>query len=314
MSGKEGVQVFNADQLSEFGYMEGPKYKAKMIHTGTDYEKVFLEVLEEGKVDFLHLTAGRKNYFLEGDSLVKLEKENYQDILKAYSGYCKKLDEQYKLVSFNKRSLKNHIRNVNQNECRNVPFLSFGPLVGFSINKLSLSGNYFPRPEEDLYSFRSTNLSVGFFVETPVFELENLSFLSDLQYGKQQFIGEFFFRDANQDIRMEMDYLNFNLAPKYTLDSEQYRPYFFLGGNVSYNLKSSDEVFQAVKEEKVIWFEKFQNSLNLPKYFLGLSAGAGIQVFYRYDQYISLEFSNRRLFSDRAVTMENYHFCIKANL
>ena len=313
-SGKGGIQKLNANQLSEFGFVNGSIYKSRKIPSGDEEQTVFLELVVEGKVKLFRLPSGKSTFFLEDSSLVKLEKNNYQNILEKYTNECSKWKKQRKLVSYGENSLTHFMRQYNLNKCQNLPFYSYGLIVEYSFFRMRFPGNSLITQGDEAVRINSSGFSFGFFTETPIWKLDNISFLSEIRLGRQKFIKELFSTNLNKDIKIETTSLSLNFAPKYTFNKEEFRPYFFLGGSLNYNLKSTSEIFRAVIKEELISFEKVYDSIDLPEFYYGISYGAGVQFFYRYDHYINFEINNENLFSYRSITLGNIHFSIKANL
>ncbi|WP_224995645.1 hypothetical protein [Cesiribacter sp. SM1] len=314
---KEHTETYTADQLSEFGFMDGRKFLSRKVTIDGEQKYVFLELIEEGEADLLLLTGGGNRFYIEDkDSVLhSLEKDAYHAVLQRYTAECSKWAQQHKLVKYRRQALYDFVHRYNSKKCRQLPFSSFGPVARYSKSGMSVNDDAFAPKRFGKYKMMSEDLQFGFFMETPVWSVNNTGFMTEILYGRSAYMKELMSASVNQDISIEMAYLSLHAAPKYTFHINKHRLYGFLGGNLTYMLESSSAVFQADIAGDVIRLESYPSHIKLPEYNVAVNYGAGFQFFIRYDHYIALEIGSARfLNNEKGVSLTNNLLSIKANL
>lgn len=195
-----------------------------------------------------------------------------------------------------------------------MPFSSFGFLLGYHRTSAFIPSGFYGGQEVSSFSVPGSSFSAGVFAEVPLWLISGLSLQGQLSYARQQHTGVVQADRLQQDYQLDFSFAGFELGPRFALNLPAFRPYVFVRGAGQYLLNSSEQLYQARFEEGIIRLSNYDDFLNPPALYYGLSSGAGIQFFYQYDHYISLEANFSRLISGQAYSFASQAILIKLNL
>ena len=294
--GNEKGTTYKAGVATEFK-VGNILYKAKQIEVNGKEERVFLQILDEGKVTLYDLGRGKSRFYIEdGNQLHALKKASFRELIGHYTDSCQKRAEGQQLIRYTKNSIRHYFSQFNHGKCSNTPFLSYGISVDYTIAQMKFpEGNY---PTEDFYDYalNASSPGVGLFVDIPIWKSTNLSILTDVKYSHYDFTKELLTSIKNQDIRVQMSTLQLNVSGKYTLEKNRVRPYFLLGSSGMFTFDASSEVFQATILGRDVTLGDVVSHFEAPPFYLGINYGIGLQVFYTTNHYFSIDLSGANFF------------------
>ncbi|MDZ7741789.1 MAG: hypothetical protein U5Q03_08590 [Bacteroidota bacterium] len=180
-SNKTESMVFQANDISSYGFENGDIYVSKEIMNGDIQEKRFLTLIVRGEANLYGLNDHQKKwrYFISKDTLgptelkvkeyydmrlrgglnkmVLIKRKDYQGVLKYFLNDCRNLKPSFESVSLNRNNLTNIINNYNYcinpsgseiiaQKKRGNNNLGFN--VGLSYSKLKFSKNYYNKTSE----------------------------------------------------------------------------------------------------------------------------------------------------------------------
>lgn len=307
-------EEYNADQVSEFGFNNSTKYVSKIVSVEDIDKNTFLRQLEEGPTRLYILEQrGKDRLFIEEDTLVEISSFNLNRILKKYANSSTKWLKQLSLVKPNKNSLSFFIRNHNANKFVNIPFYRFGINTDFAIFKMTLVSNT-NNDELDDIIFRTSTLKFGIFAESPIWNVNGLSLVKNVNYFK----GELVETSTNEniyDIRGNYSFIEFNLSPKYTFNYDKVRPFVIAGGQFKYLLNSNVETYQTMITGNTISIELLENNpLDFDSIYYGIQYGVGVNIFYDIKRSISLSILGSNSFGNTTGKINSLSISLAGNI
>lgn len=312
-SGRHQME-YDANQVTKFGFKDSTQYFSKKIIINNASKNTFLELLEDGQLDLYRYRNNESQLYLEDDSLISLNSDNFKNVLREYAESHRKWNEQYLLLKPKKKPLSFFVRNYNANKNVNIPFTNFGFLFGYSFSTIKLSQDSYSQSNFGTVQMQGKNINFGSFIELPIWKINNLTFVSQLTFSRVEFVKELLSSTLNHDVKLDVSHLSLQLSPKYTLNTKTVRPYFLLGGAIDYTLQSESEIFQATIENDIITFDEVEGNIEIPKYFYGLVYGLGFHYYYKYNHYVSLEIGDSYLFSNNSTNQKKLSIMLKMNL
>ncbi|MCP4553124.1 MAG: PorT family protein [Bacteroidetes bacterium] len=297
---------YNPHQIKEYRLTNGRVYISKEIKVSGTTEKVFLERLVHGKSTIYYFRGKKlKTYFLEKDSsslFIELPKRNYDDrslefkkTLKDFTSDCEVLSNIIPLVTYNKLSLTRLIEYYNSCEPRPFPFINYGLVLGYEINKLSLNSNTEEEYLKDLNYKYIGNLHFGAFIDFPIL-INNFSARLEVHYTQNGFALNY--KDVNKEVDLIINTTSINIPVLFrnTYPSLKYRPFINAGLVYSYHLTNESELYEATISNSQIDIKKVNTESLISKHQLGYSVGAGIQLVLDYRRLLLLEIRYNNFF------------------
>ena len=311
---KNKWEDYNADEVSEFGFKNSTIYVSKNILIGGEFRNRFLIQLEEGLVKlYLLKQKGKDRLFFEKDTLVEINNNNINIILSQFIENSSKLQSQISLVKPNENSLSFFIRNLNSNKFVNIPFYKFGIRTDFSVLQVTPVKNTGNNEFANI-KFKSSTFKFGGYVDTPVWNVNGLSLVQNLNYIKGE-IAESWANENIYDIKGRYSFIEFNLAPKYNLNFDKIRPFIIAGGTFKYLLNSKLETYQTTRIDNFINITLLEgNPLEFDSFYYGVQFGLGIDIFYNIRRYISLSMINCNSFGNTSGKINSVSISIAGNI
>lgn len=298
--GKEIIK-FTPYEISEYGFNEDRTYVSKDIYISDSSEKVFLERLVKGETNLYYYKGKNiKTFFLEKDSTIFIEisKKNnngYKSILNEFTNDCNAVSNAIKLVRYNKKSLAKLTERYNNCELKPFPFLRYGVIIGYEIDKLIPNSNVeIDYLNEFSYKYES-GYTIGLFIDNPIL-VSDFSFHAEINYSKQSF--SYNIKEENKDIDLliNISSLSIPLILRYTYPSLKFRPYINLGGIFSYHFNNKiNSLFEANIDDNIIEINKISNS-TIYDHQAGFNLGGGIQYSLDYRRSIFIELRYNKLY------------------
>lgn len=341
--------IISAEELIEVGYDRRLGYDNRIfnpldVRSGEGTQKEMAELLVDGELK-LYRSLQSKTFFIEGGkkaegrwiwaprpaashNVTQLDEQNVRKEIKGLALRCSRWNEQYALVKMKEGPLKSFVTNYNHRDCKNIQLFNFGLLASYNWSSLSLFRESFSLNRLGDYSIEEQSWSIGAFIESPVWLTSGLSFVSQLYYTKRDFNNQGT-RELTVDIEnsiyitqeanVKHSSLTFEIGPKYTFNTRNYRPYLFGNGVFEYIFNQESSLFhQIVQPDGSLASRTEYDVIPVTSLQYGLSYGVGLQYFYKIDQYIALEVKNIVVYDTKLTRkidqMNSTVFSIKVNI
>lgn len=300
---QEDIQYY-PEQLTEYRLENGTVYKSKSITVSGQPKKVFLEVLEHGKVTlYYYPEKGMEIFFLEKDSTLFVELTKGGDFRKRISEITKDFDwssDQVQRVKFGRKSLSKLLSLYNNDQDLPLSGPRFGITAGFSRTSLTVQSGSFNPKFNNVDFVPSSSAIIGGFVDLPI-KMSYFSFNAGVTFSKAKFLGNY---SSNADIVLEHIAIALPLFLRYTIPSEDWRPFFNVGGIYSYHLKNEYDFLSA---------SNASSNSNVPfiaKGMLGVSLGTGLQRNLSNNRVVSGELRLNRFAGNESTLASKNQFDI----
>lgn len=311
---KEGDKViqYTPYEVKEYGFKNGRVYISKEISIADSTEKVFLERLYKGETTLYYYKGkGVKTYFIEKDSTVFVEipKEDktekpYFELLLDYTADCPNVSDACKLVSYNKKSVSKLISRYNNCELKPFPVIKYGLFFGMVKSKLVLNSS---SSDEVLLnaSFKyDNNFYLGLFVDAPI-SASDFSIFSSLGFYQSSFSSNILIGTYDFDVLINQTTIKVPLMIRYTFPSLNFRPYFNIGLNYSYNLRNESIIYKGEINNNSIQYQTPEKDDLIYDHQLGYACGMGIQYQINYKRALFVEMRFNKEYSMKSEDMFN---------
>jgi len=303
---------YTPNEVKEFGFKDGRVYISKEIQIIDSSIRVFLERLHKGEtVLYYYKGKGVKTFFIEKDSTLFVEvpkqdtdKEDYSKQLLNLTKDCPNVSDACKLVGYNKKSLSKFIARYNKCELKPFPFLKYGLFFGMVQSKLVLNSS---SSDEILLnaSFKNDyNIYLGLFVDAPI-SASDFSIVTSLGLYKSSFSSNTLSNTYVADLLINQTTIKVPLMVRYTIPSFNFRPYFNIGLNYSYNLRNESVIYKAEIDNNIIQYQTPVKEDLIYDHQFGYACGMGIQYHINYKRIIFVEVRYNKEYSLKAVDIFN---------
>lgn len=315
---KKGHEVikYYPDQLKEYGLKDGTVYESTRISVSGQGKHVFLKRLEEGKINlYYYVDKDNKTFYLKNDSTVFIELKKGPDFRNQLSQYINDFDwkaNQYRLVSYNRKSLSKLVSFYNNGVNKPLPFARFGIIAGYRSTSLSGSSGRSIKILDSISFTPNSSITLGLFGDLPI-DMSNLSLNMGFNLSKSGFSSNS--RSAQSDVDVIINHiaLDIPLLLRYTFPTLSWRPFFNAGSTVSYHLRNESNVYEASFDENEIRINDVQDELLISEFMAGYSFGIGVQRNLSYRKIAALELRLNQLFG-KENTLNKTHFEILTGL
>ncbi|WP_188501767.1 outer membrane beta-barrel protein [Pontibacter amylolyticus] len=311
---KSPVETYAANKLTEFGYIDSTRYAAREVVYFGEKRMVFLRELAGGALNLYEVHGeGGKQFYLNNSHLTQLTKENLQTNLQQYAATSPSWQRQLPRVRLSEHSLRYFARNINQGRKPRMSMLSFGAVASFNRSTMQLKADAYPENGFGEYSMTSENAEAGLFVEAPVWQVNNLSLMSQLSYGKMEYVSTHISSPLDQHIKLTLDFLKLSVAPRYYLNANKVSFYVEAGPELFYVKEQSSRLVEAKHKNSTTSIHEHEDVFPLQKASFSMMAGAGLQYFYLPKHYINLGLGTGQVIG-KGYAINNFSTSIRINL
>ncbi|REE00140.1 porin family protein [Marinoscillum furvescens] len=289
---KQGRPVtYLPHQLTQYGLKDGTVYVSREIELRGEIRPVFLERLTHGGLTlYSYQEPGSRKFYLSSDSseLVMLTEDNYRQLLMDYTADFDWAYGQHELVAFRTKSMEQLLDMYNDGENRRLNFPRMGVTAGFAQSSHSVSFNM---ATSQLSNSQLKNLVFdpaqgvvfGAFADMPI--RNAYSFYTGLFFSKAEV--EASAVTGQYDLSMKMTHTTVELPVllRYTLQTNNWRPFLNFGGAVAYHL-ANETYLKEVSPSGSVHESDVAHVANL---MAGASMGIGVQRYVSVRNLISAE-------------------------
>lgn len=309
---KDKIVQYSPYEVKEYGFKNGRVYKSREIQLGDSSKKVFMECLTSGETTLLYYRGkGIKTFYLEKDSTLFAElpkkyeeKAIYAEQLSQITSDCFNVSDACKLVNYNKKSLSKLISRYNNCELKPFPFLKYGLFVGMIQSKLVMNSNISDEVLLNTSFENDKNLYLGLFVDAPI-NASDFSVFTSFGLYQSSFSSNTLSDSFDADVLINQTTIKVPLMIRYTIPSLNYRPFFNIGFNYSYNLRNESKLYKAEFNNNVIQFQSPIKEDLINDHQVGYACGLGIQYHLSYKRILFVEIRYNREYSMKSKDMFN---------
>ena len=265
------------DQVEEYGFNNGPVYKAFTITLKSKPGRFFFERLLKGRVNLYSLNAegGVRRLYVNGSDSIHLDeltKKGYKDVLEKYVGDQLQAVSNLKSVSYNEEDLIFFLQEYNDSTFRPLKRMHFGFRLGMDATRLSAVDNESPYSKAKYKN--DYNVSVGAFLNVPL-EMSNYSVTSEIYYKANR--NTTIFDYAPFSYALDMDYASINIPVllKYSFSNTNNSPYVLAGPLYSRIIKNETSLYQYEPLTNIVNTRVLESPV-LGENMGGFSIGCGI--------------------------------------
>ena len=292
--GKE-IIAYSPYEVMEYGFKEGRVYISKEIQIADSSKRVFLERLHNDETTLYYYRGmGLKTFFIEKDSTLFVElpkqdnaKEPYSELLLNLTDDCPNVSAACKLVRYNKRSLSKIITRYNKCELKPFPHFKYGFLVGYEFSNLVPVDKQNKDLEYFEYNYDS-DFSIGLFVDNPIL-VSDFSVYAALLFSKHGYSYNHPSATGDFDLIMNISTLSVPLLIRYTLPTNNLRPYLNTGPIYSYNIKNESYLYKSTISDNIIEIKNSIEGSIIPTHEFGYTMGCGLEVDLDFKRAVFLE-------------------------
>lgn len=311
---KSPVETYAANELTEFGYIDSTRYMAREVEYFGEKRMLFLRELTEGELNLYEAHGeGGKQFYLDNSTLTQLTKENLQTNLQPYAVSSPSWQRQLPRVRLSEQSLRYFARNINKGKNPRMSMLSYGVVASFNRSTMRVASNAYSENGFGEYSMTSENAEAGIFVESPVWQVNNLSIVSQVSYGKMDYTSTHISASLDQHTKLAFDFLRLSITPRYYLNANRVSFYVEAGPELFYVAEQSSRLLQARHIKNSTSIHEHEDVFQLQKASFGMVAGAGLQIFYLPKHYINLGLGTGHVVG-KGYTINNFSTSIRVNL
>jgi len=286
VSSADKIFKFSADDIKEYGLVDGTRYFSKEIKFIANNHKVFLELLSTGKYKLYMYSEGKTpRFFIEKENsfFTELIKDNhqYKAQLKTIFNSNPHVSDNIKLLKFKRKYLIRLLDNLNKNLNRPIPHTKIGLSTIFNQTSLNVPDDIANKYLSGLSFEKNNSFGVGLYIDTPI-EMSNLTLNVGLNYQKSSFSTNSQKNNTETDIVVNISSLDIPLLLRYTITKFRWMPFFNLGGNFGRTIRYSDEFYLSERNENIITIQKVEDLKLLNKNMVGFSLGTGFQYRLNY--------------------------------
>ncbi len=301
------TEKYSPDEVTSYGFNKGRIYRSKTITYNGSTTKYFLEQLSEGNLMLYYFTDKKYNtYFIEKDSTTFLEltKGNksdgsyYQKQLQNISSDFPEINNNAKLVHYNRKALSKFINEYNNRSNKPFPYLKIG-LIGVT----EMSEFYIPKNASLAYinkiNFNYDNsFGTGVFTDIPI-DMSNFSYHMEILFIKHNY--SFSTETDNEiiDFATNISSVKVPVLLRYTYPSKKISPFINAGAILAYNMNKEVKLYEMKFSGNIIDIEDITDESIIADMQKGFSTGLGIEYRLTYKHSAFFEVRFNRLFVDK---------------
>lgn len=302
-----GANIVEYTPYDIIGYgVGGRDYVSKEIQIDDHKKQVFLERLINANTSlYFYNEKGIRLFFVEKDSaqFVTLNKHDleshglsYKDSLQTLTGDCQYSSGMTKLLSYNRRSLKEFIRTYNDCSSDHFRYTRYGITFGLGPGRLIPSGF-----SENKYLSQFTypyfpEWYLGLFMNKPVLP-SDFSFDLSLIITRLTESYNISYDTCDFDLVINMTSLEIPVQMRYLFPGHRLKPYINAGCVLGYDLENRASLYSAVISQETIIIDKISGS---PKGFyidMGYVIGLGAEFKLNQRNAVFIEFRHKKQYS-----------------
>ncbi|MFT2008903.1 outer membrane beta-barrel protein [Pontibacter sp. 13R65] len=288
------LTTYTTDDVSEFAYDESRrKYLAKTVTHNGQQRKVFVEIIREESLYYMH---NEKLFLHDDNGLQTLTKESLLPYLKSVTEPSASWNKELNLIKLRRNSLNYFARNQAEGKSPTVMFTHFGLFLSNNTSVLQPSSGAASKTTHRFKQTSSQNVGAGLYADLPAWPLNNLSLYTQLGFGKMRFNETINSQSTRYDTKINMDFIRFAIQPKYTLSFSKLRLFAQAGPTANYNVKRESQGLERTVSGDRVYYSRAA-SLPIKEWILGLEAGAGVSYFFVPNHYVALQVSQAKNFS-----------------
>lgn len=299
-------------EVKEYGLKNGRVYVAREINIADSSKMVFLQRLYNGKTTLYYYRGKRINtYFIEKDSTVFVEipkednkEKQYTEMLLNYTADCPNVSSACKLVSYSKKSITKLISRYNDCELESFPFFKYGLFIGMVQSELVRNSNIKNADLLNTSFKKDNNPYAGIFVDAPI-NASNFSFFTSLGLYQSSFSSNKPSDSHDASILINQTTIKVPLMIRYTVPSLNFRPYFNIGLNYSYNLRNESVIYTAEINNNIVQYQSPVREDVIHDHQPGYACGMGIQYHLDYKRMLFVEARFNKEYSMKSAEMFN---------
>ena len=323
---KDSTVKYSPNESDRYGINEGAQYVAYDIKVGNEKERVFLELVQDGKLKLFCFTGRGENQYYIGrndtvltqllDSRGKAgEEPGYKETLLSFTADFPQMKNMLSNVGFRKQSLKELIKRYNQGKAIFFPSITYGIVVEGGFGKIIPTSSTDPVLYGMMHGFSLAPVTAaGAFADIPV-HFSPFSVHPEIQYRFFKGYSNNINLPSNYDINLKVYSLNFPLLIRYTYPAFRWQPYMEAGPEINHYFSTKGTVFEAVQNGNGITEKIYSEPYLLKANQESLLAGAGIRYVLSGKGSLFLEVRYRRtLTQTNSTTMVFEAFSISTGI
>jgi len=316
------IEKYSPQEVSKYRFDNGQTYVSKEIPGSGLHKRFFLEQLTTGKITLYYLAENRHStFYIEKDSsaiieLAKDKNSRFRANLLNLTNDCDNISNTVRLAHYNRNSLKKVIQQYNSCELKPFPFLRYGLIVGNEASTLSSGSGINKKYVNKLKFPYSNNLTLGLFIDAPIL-VSDFSLHLELYYAQHGYSVNQLIENSDVDFVANTTSFKIPFLLKYTIPKNKLRPFFNVGAIDSYNLKNTNQMYDALIIENVIEINEVENVDLISKNQVGFAAGGGIELPINFKHSIFFELRYHYFFNakrSQTLNESNIYFTTGFNL
>jgi hypothetical protein len=275
--------IYTPKNIKEYGLSKDIVYVSKQIQREDSGNYVFLERLQQGKVNFYYYmdTLGVTRYYFEKESggMIEITRQNgdglsFRKQLSAITSDCPDFSKALKLVVYNKYPLSVIIGRYNECDLKPIPVFRYGLIAGYNRVKLIRV------QDDDIHYYFDLQYdggyTLGLFADRPLLA-GDFSIHPELYYTKLRMAYNSLMASKDIDLVSNISFLKMPVLIRYSLPTRIIRPFINLGGILSATIRNNTMMYQTKITGDIIEIlgEKKPEPINPVS--LGYVIGGGIE-------------------------------------
>ncbi len=283
-------------QVSEYRFDNGQTFVAKKIQLYDSLQMVFLERLVSGNFTlYYYKERNYSTFFISKDSasvvelpqLVENNTFGFRNQLKIFTSECPELENNAKLVRYNREAFKEFFKRLNNCDSKYFPFFRYGFTTGIQLIQLNLSDDFnLDKLIPMNYNYKA-GFTAGFFVDIPLLPT-SFSIYSSASLSKHGFSYYKYIEGYDVDFVMNITTLKVPLMLKYSFTAGNYRSYIETGLSTIYHIRNKAEIIETMNTGSLINTGTQNRITALDNLQYGFEIETGIEKRLNYRQYLSL--------------------------
>ncbi len=283
--GRDFYELFQAGEVTHMLIATGEIYNAKpMIARDGSSKPVFMQLLSDGDVDLYYSKAGPYSFYIDKDDFIPLSRNNYRETIAGLVTEDPLAHKVSQRVLYRKSSIRHFFKHYNSGSLDKRPFPM--PLAGIYFQFNSMRWNV-PRHVLTNVTFNSFDLPVnhfspGLFVHVPLYHPKRLGL--DLRFAAHSYettamVDESSFGSYLKDVYFENEWIQADLALRYTVGWGPFEPYMAFGFSYIHSVKQHSKVFYFLIREDVVTGHYREDIYNERSLMFGAMIYQGIQYY-----------------------------------
>jgi hypothetical protein len=275
--------LYTPKDIQEYGLRKGIVYVSKEIQTGDGGKYVFLERLQQGKVNFYYYidTLGVTRYYFEKESdvMTEITRRNsdglsFRKQLSAITSDCPGFSNALKLVVYKKNLLSALIARYNDCELKPLPAFRYGLNAGYNMVKLLKV-----KDDEVSYYFDlqyEGGYTLGLFADRPLLA-GNFSIHPELYFTKLRMSYNRLTADKDMDLVSNISFLKMPVLIRYSFPSIRIHPFISIGGILSTTIRNKTLMYQTKITGDIMEIMGANEPVLMNQILIGYVIGGGVE-------------------------------------